>query len=105
MKKLVGLSFSVLAAALSFCTSSKQTTSTTDVTKTPTVTYLTDIQPIVSAHCAPCHFPPKGNKEPLDNYEDVKAEIDDIIARIELNPRSEERREGKSVDIDGMRII
>ena len=87
MKKLVCFSFSILALALSFCTSSKQVSTTaTDVTKAPTVTYLADIQPIVAANCAPCHFPPKGNKGPLDNYQDVKAEIDDIITRIQLNP-------------------
>ena len=87
MKKLAVLSFGILAATLSFCTSSKQPASSAeDVTKAPTVTYLADIQPIVTTHCAPCHFPPKGNKKPLDNYADVKSEIDDIIARIELNP-------------------
>ncbi len=86
MKKLTFPAFSVLAAALSFCTSTKQTTTGTDVTQTPTVTYLNDIKPIVAANCAPCHFPPKGNKGPLDNYQDVKAEINDIIARIQLNP-------------------
>ena len=87
MKKLVCHSFSALALVLSFCTSSKQTTSgTTDVTKAPTVTYVTDIQPIMTSQCGPCHFPPKGNKKPLDNYADVKSEVDDIIARIQLNP-------------------
>ena len=86
MKKLVVLSFSVLAAALSFCTSSKQTTSGTETKKAPTVTYLTNIQPIVSNNCGPCHFTPKGSKKPLDNYADVRSEIDDIISRIQLNP-------------------
>ena len=87
MKKLVALSFSALALALTFCTSSKQTsTSSAEVTKAPTVTYLADIQPIVTSNCGPCHVPPKGNKKPLDNYADVKSEVDDIIARIELNP-------------------
>jgi hypothetical protein len=86
MKKLFAFSFTSLALALSFCTSSKQTTSGTEVTQTPTVTYLADIQPIVTNNCGPCHFPPKGSKKPLDNYADVRSEIDDIIARIQLNP-------------------
>jgi hypothetical protein len=38
-------------------------------------------------NCSPCHIPSKGgNKKALDNYEAAKAEIDDIIRRIELNP-------------------
>ena len=89
MKKVIALSFSALALALSFCTSSKKTTTTTsspDATKKPTVTYLADIQPIMTNNCGPCHFPPKGNKKPLDNYADVKSEVDDIIKRIQLNP-------------------
>lgn len=86
MKKIVGLSFSVLALSLTFCKSSKETTTSTNTKQAPTVTYLQDIQPIMAANCAPCHFPPKGNKKPLDNYADVKAEVDDIIKRIQLNP-------------------
>ena len=86
MKNLVIPSLLVLALTLSFCTSTKQTPASTDTTKPPTVTYLTNIKPIVTTQCAPCHFPPKGSKQPLDNYADVKAEIDDIIARIQLHP-------------------
>ena len=86
MKKIFICSFAFLALSLSFCTSSKQTTSGTETKKAPTVTYLNNIQPIVSNNCAPCHFPPKGSKKPLDNYADVRSEIDDIISRIQLNP-------------------
>lgn len=89
MKKIFTSSLAFLALTLSFCTSSKQTTSSnsgTEVTKVPTVTYLANIQPIVTNNCAPCHFPPKGNKKPLDNYADVRSEVNDILARIQLNP-------------------
>lgn len=85
MKKILAFSFSALALALSFCTASRQTPAP-EAAKAPTVTYLADIQPIITAQCAPCHFPPKGNKKPLDTYADVKAEADDIIARIQLHP-------------------
>jgi hypothetical protein len=36
--------------------------------------------------CAPCHIPPGGNKTPFNTYASVKANIDEIIKRIELNP-------------------
>src|SRR5436189_3898287 len=87
MKKLFIFSLSFMALALGFCTSSKKTSgSSTETTKKATVTYLANIQPIVNNNCGPCHFPPKGNKKPLDNYADVKSEVDDIISRIQLNP-------------------
>lgn len=51
------------------------------------VTYEKDIQPIFAANCAPCHFPEqKGKKSPLDNYDGIAGQIDDIIRRIELQP-------------------
>src|SRR5206468_10273544 len=53
----------------------------------PKVTYETDMQNLVSANCSPCHFPAKGgNKKPFDSYDAVKANIDSMIARIQLNP-------------------
>ena len=42
---------------------------------------------VISDKCAPCHIPSKGgNKKAYDNYANVKADIDEIIRRIELNP-------------------
>lgn len=52
-----------------------------------TVTYEKDIQHIVSVSCAPCHFPEqKGKKSPLDSYDGIANQIDDIIRRIEMQP-------------------
>src|SRR5437773_2449666 len=53
----------------------------------PKVTYESNMQSLVSQNCSPCHFPAKGgNKKPFDNYESVKANIDSMIARIQLDP-------------------
>ncbi len=48
------------------------------------LTYKKDIVPIMQTSCTPCHFPPKGRKEPLDSYETVKNNISDIIERVKL---------------------
>ena len=51
----------------------------------PMVSYSKDIVPVFERSCAPCHYPDKGGrKEALDNYENVKSEIGDIIRRVEL---------------------
>lgn len=50
----------------------------------PTVSYQTDLLPIMQASCTPCHFPENGRKKMLDTYEATKENIDDIISRIEL---------------------
>lgn len=52
----------------------------------PKLTYMSNIQSTVVANCSPCHFPPKGSKKPLDNYDSVRSSIDDIIARIQKQP-------------------
>jgi hypothetical protein len=54
--------------------------------KTPVkqVSYKTDIAPILSTSCTPCHFPPDGRKKPYENYEHVKADIASIIERVKL---------------------
>lgn len=48
------------------------------------LTYKKDIVPIMQTSCTPCHFPPKGRKEPLDSYETVKNNISVIIERVKL---------------------
>ena len=70
------------AFILPFCTASKKAASG-NVRK---VTYMADVQPIVTTSCAPCHFPPKGNKKPYDTYAAVKGDIDSILVRINKNP-------------------
>src|SRR2546423_1002373 len=85
MKKFFVLTaFFAIVFILSNCSSSKKSTSSSNVHK---ATYAADVQSIITTNCTPCHFPSKGgNKKPLDTYESVKANIDDIIRRIELNP-------------------
>ena len=48
------------------------------------LSYKKDIVPIMQTSCTPCHFPPKGRKEPLDSYETVKNNISVIIERVKL---------------------
>ena len=48
------------------------------------ISYKKDIVPIFQNSCTPCHFPPKGRKEPLDSYESVKNQISEIIIRVKL---------------------
>lgn len=66
-----------------YCTSSKKTSSATNPVR---VTYVADVQPTILANCSPCHIPPKGFKKALDTYDAAKANINDIIARINMNP-------------------
>ncbi len=53
---------------------------------TPKITYIADVQPLIVGNCSPCHIPPKGNKRAFDNYDSVKVNIDEMIARIEKQP-------------------
>ncbi len=85
MKKYLVLS-GIAIAALVFanCNSTKKTASAPAVPKS---TYATNITSAVTTYCTPCHIPAKGgNKKAYDNYANVKADIDEIIRRIELNP-------------------
>ena len=79
MKKLSLFFVIAVVIALPFCKSSKNASGAK-------VTYADNIQPLVMNNCAPCHFPPKGNKKPLDNYDSVKVQISAIITRINKVP-------------------
>jgi hypothetical protein len=81
MKKLSVLLLLMAPLILQFCSSSKNAAK-----KHHQFTYTADIQPLLVANCSPCHFPPKGNKKPLDTYAAATANIDDVIARIQKNP-------------------
>jgi len=83
MKKLyVFAGMAILSLALTYCSSSKKATAAV-----PKATYATTLAPVVAEKCTPCHFPSKGgNKKAYDNYANVKADIDEILRRIELNP-------------------
>lgn len=68
---------------LSNCGPSKKATATV----VPKLNYESNVQSVVLANCSPCHIPSKGgNKKPYDNFANVKADIDEIIRRIELEP-------------------
>jgi hypothetical protein len=87
MKKYFTIAF-VLATVifLSNCHSAKKAQAEAATIK-PKVTYETDMQGLVAVKCSPCHFPSKGgNKRPFDSYDAVHANIDSMIARIQLMP-------------------
>jgi len=82
MKKLLLLAIiSGGVIFFTYCSSAKKAAAKTSVS------YASDVQPIISDKCAPCHIPEKGGKvAALNTYDKVKGEIGDIIRRIELNP-------------------
>jgi len=70
---------------LSYCSSAKK--ATVSKMETPKLAYENSVQTIIAANCSPCHIPEKGGrKKSYDNYANVKADIDEMIRRIELNP-------------------
>jgi uncharacterized membrane protein len=84
MKKIV-LSILTISGIfiLSNCNPSKKATASVPAK----LTYTANLMNIVADNCSPCHFPEKGGKKKAyDTYISVKADIDDIIRRIELNP-------------------
>jgi hypothetical protein len=83
MKKLK-LIFLILpfSIVLINCNSTKKGTEYTAVEKK--LSYNKDIKPIIETSCTPCHIPPQGRKEPLENYMHVKENISSIIERIKL---------------------
>ncbi|GAC1419073.1 MAG: hypothetical protein NVS1B13_03300 [Flavisolibacter sp.] len=50
------------------------------------ISYAAQISPIIMNSCSPCHISGKGNKKPLDSYEAVKSNIDEILVRVQKNP-------------------
>lgn len=83
MKKLyVFGAMAILSLGLTYCSASKKA-----IAAIPKTTYAATLSPVIAEKCSPCHIPSKGgNKKPYDNYANVKADIDEIIRRIELNP-------------------
>lgn len=79
--------FAVIATIVvlfSYCTHSKKAST---AAAAPKVTYETDVKPLLAGKCTPCHFPANGgNKKALDTYAAAKADLDDIVHRVELNP-------------------
>jgi hypothetical protein len=70
---------------LSNCSSTKKTASTTSAVHKST--FANEMTTVINMNCSPCHIPAKGgNKKAYDNYANTKADINEIIRRIELNP-------------------
>lgn len=84
MKKLFLLgAFAATVILLSNCGPSQKVTTVA----APKSNYETNVQATVMANCSPCHIPANGGrKRAYDNFANVKADIDEIIRRIELNP-------------------
>jgi hypothetical protein len=75
----------IAVVLLANCHSAKK--AQTETAAAPKVTYESSMQSLISNNCSPCHFPIKGgNKKPFDTYEAVKANIDSMLFRIQLNP-------------------
>ena len=72
------------ALALQFCSGSKAAMSGRKKMEVKTVSYSTDVAPIIESHCTPCHFPDGGKKKFLDTYAAVSNNIDDILHRVQL---------------------
>ena len=88
MKKLFVFALLIASAIVfSYCNPSKKAAAT--AAKEPVKVaslYTGNVETIIMSKCAPCHIPPGGNKTPFNTYASVKANIDEIIKRIELNP-------------------
>ena len=81
------ISLSVIALAA--CHHKKpQTEPTANAATNPSaVSHAVSVKSIVASNCSPCHIPAQGgNKKALDTYDALKANINDVIRRIELNP-------------------
>ncbi len=82
---LVSASIVSLITFFAYCNSSKKATAVAQP-KAPTFTWAANIKPLIVEKCSPCHIEGKGNKLYLDNIDNVKSNIDDIIRRIEMHP-------------------
>jgi len=71
------------AVIFSYCSSAKKAAKNAP----PKMVYENSLQTLIVGNCSPCHIPQKGGqKKSYDNYANVKADIDEIIRRIQLNP-------------------
>lgn len=83
MKKARLIAFIIpLSMLIVNCNSAKKGKS--DYVEVKKISYKTDIEPIIVNSCTPCHIPPQGRKEPLENYDHVKANIGAILDRVQL---------------------
>ena len=85
MKKTLLFTILIITAIfLSFCSSTRRISASSVPEK---LTFENQMTTVIQANCSPCHIPSKGgNKLALDNYSNVKANIDSMLRRIQLNP-------------------
>lgn len=85
MKKAILLSAMIMAILVfSYGSFSKKASETIP----SLVSYDENLAPVVMANCAPCHFHNKGGKKKrLDSYKSVSSQIDEVLRRIQLNPK------------------
>jgi hypothetical protein len=87
MKTYITMAVITIAVVLLANCHSAKKAQNTETAAAPKVTYESSMQSLVSNNCSPCHFPAKGgNKKAFDSYEAVKANIDSMLFRIQLNP-------------------
>ena len=81
MKKIIVVVVGLFSlVVMQNCSSSKK------LKAPPVVSFDKDVVPILQARCTPCHFPPNGNKEPLNTYDAVKKNFANVIMRVKLSP-------------------
>lgn len=80
MKKILAILLASSMILFQFCGNRKAQVAV------PKLTYETNVQPLISTKCAPCHIPPKGFKKAYVTFDAVKADIDEMIRRVQLNP-------------------
>ncbi len=73
----------LLSTTLQFCSTSRTATKPEPVAAR-VVSYAKDIQPIMAAKCAPCHFPETGKKKKLNTYLAVRDNFKEILVRVQL---------------------
>ena len=84
MKKIKVLVLIFSVGLLQFCSSSKKMKA--KAMTSSNISYTTQINPIIINKCSPCHIAGKGNKKPLDSYEALKSNMDEILVRVQKNP-------------------
>jgi len=78
------LILSLTVLMFSYCKSSKKAQAA-KAPEPPKVAYKDGLHTVIMANCSPCHIPEKGgNKKAYNNYENAKADIDEILRRIQL---------------------
>lgn len=81
MKKMILILLLVTVALFQFCSSTKKVQ-----VSEQKISYAANVQPLIVNNCSPCHIPPKGNKEALNTYETAKANLDNMVVRMQRNP-------------------